>query len=98
MRVRGLDRGHAILPPAPRGAGDHGPRRLGEDEIRGIYSDIVRRVARDFLAGVQTNVRMRVFANPLPLLRSTISRAYTRTVRLGELIETQLFARVWADT
>jgi predicted acylesterase/phospholipase RssA len=70
---------------------------LSEGEVRGLYIDIVRRVARDFLAGVQSNIRMRVFVNPLPLLRSIVSRAYTRTVRLGELFERQLFARVWAD-
>jgi hypothetical protein len=38
-----------------------------------------------------------VFANPFPLLRSIVSRAYTRTVRLGELLESQLFMRVWAN-
>jgi predicted acylesterase/phospholipase RssA/tetratricopeptide (TPR) repeat protein len=70
---------------------------LSEHELRGVYIDLVRRVAADFLAGVQTNIRMRVFANPFPLLRSIISRAYTRTVRLGELLESQLFARVWAN-
>jgi predicted acylesterase/phospholipase RssA len=70
---------------------------LSEEKIRRIYIDIVERVARDFLAGVQTNIRMRVFANPLPLLRSILSRAYSRTVRLGELFEKQLFARVWSE-
>jgi predicted acylesterase/phospholipase RssA/tetratricopeptide (TPR) repeat protein len=68
-----------------------------EDEIRKVYIGIVQRVAADFLAGVQTNIRMRVFANPFPLLRSIVSRAYTRTVRLGELFETQLFAKVWGN-
>ena len=69
--------------------------RLNERELRSIYIDVVRRVAEDFLAGVQKNLRMRVFANPLPLLRSIVRRSYTRTVRLGELLETQLFAKVW---
>ncbi len=71
--------------------------KLSEIELREAYIELVRRVAADFLAGVQTNIRMRVFANPLPLLRSIVSRAYTRTVRLGELLETQLFARVWTN-
>jgi hypothetical protein len=66
--------------------------KLSEHELRGVYIDLVRRVAADFLAGVQTNIRMRVFANPFPLLRSIVRRAYTRTVRLGELLESQLFA------
>ena len=71
--------------------------KLSEDEIRRVYIEIVQRVAADFLAGVQTNIRMRVFTNPFPLLRSIVSRAYTRTVRLGELLETQLFAKVWGN-
>ncbi|MGC2223059.1 MAG: hypothetical protein WA624_12170 [Methylocella sp.] len=69
--------------------------KLSEDAIRSSYIDIKRRVAT--LAGVQTNIRMRVFANPVPLLHSIINRAYTRTIRLGELIESELFARVWRD-
>jgi predicted acylesterase/phospholipase RssA len=71
--------------------------KLSEDAIRSIYIDIIRRVAADFLAGVQTNIRMRVFANPIPLLYSITNRAYTRTIRLGELFESELFARVWRD-
>lgn len=71
--------------------------RLSEQELRGVYIGLVRRVAADFFSGVQTNIRMRVFANPFPLLRSIFSRTYTRTVRLGELFETQLFASVWAN-
>ncbi|QOZ13585.1 patatin family protein [Bradyrhizobium sp. CCBAU 51765] len=71
--------------------------KLNEVELREAYIELVQRVAADFLAGVQTNIRMRVFANPLPLLRSIVNRAYTRTVRLGELLETELFARVWTN-
>jgi hypothetical protein len=58
--------------------------KLSDHELRGVYIALVRRVAADFLAGVQTNIRMRVFANPFPLLRSIVRCAYTRTVRLGE--------------
>ncbi|MGY4282638.1 putative acylesterase/phospholipase RssA [Bradyrhizobium sp. LM2.7] len=70
--------------------------KLDAAEVRAVYIDVVQRVAADFLAGVQTNIRMRVFSNPLPLLRSVFSRTYTRTVRLGELFESQLFSRIWA--
>jgi predicted acylesterase/phospholipase RssA/tetratricopeptide (TPR) repeat protein len=70
---------------------------LSEQELRSVYIELVRRVATDFFAGVQTNIRMRVFANPFALFRSIFRRTYTRTVRLGELFETQLFARVWAN-
>jgi predicted acylesterase/phospholipase RssA len=67
------------------------------DDIRAAYIRLVQRVAKDFMAGVETNIRMWVFANPFPLLCSIVSRAYTRTVRLGELFESTLFARVWTD-
>jgi hypothetical protein len=70
---------------------------LSDDQIREVYITLMQRVAKDFLAGVQTNIRMRVFANPFPLLRCAIDRAYTRTVRLGELFEKKLFASVWTD-
>ena len=70
--------------------------RLTEARLREIFIEIVQDLAADFLAGVQTNMRMRVFANPFPLLRSVVDRAYTRTTRLGELFERQLFAKIWA--
>jgi predicted acylesterase/phospholipase RssA len=69
---------------------------LSEHELRDVYIDIVRQLAEDFLAGVQTNIRMRVFANPFRLFRSVYDLAYTRTIRLGELFESELFARIWA--
>jgi predicted acylesterase/phospholipase RssA len=71
---------------------------LTVDELRAAYIGIMQRVATDFLAGVQSNIRMRVFANPFPLLRSVFDRAYTRTTRLGELLESCLFAKIWKGT
>ncbi|PJG53332.1 hypothetical protein CVM73_20715 [Bradyrhizobium forestalis] len=71
---------------------------LEPEKIREKYVELVRQVATDFLAGVQTNIRMRVFANPAALLRSIFSRAYTRTVRLGELFESQLFDKIGVKT
>ena len=68
---------------------------LSEDGLRDVYIAIVRRLAEDFLAGVQTNIRMRVFADPFRLFRSVWDKAYSRTIRLGELFESQLFARIW---
>lgn len=68
---------------------------LSEDELRDVYIDIVQQVAEDFVAGVQTNIRMRVFADPFRLFRSVYDLAYTRTIRLGELFESELFARIW---
>jgi hypothetical protein len=70
---------------------------LADDSIRKIYVETVQRVARDFLAGVQRNIRLQVFANPLPMLRTLLDKGYSRTIRLGELFERELFARVYAD-
>ncbi len=58
------------------------------------YLDIVRRVADDFLAGVQRNVRMRVAANPITNLRMIFQRGYSRTERAGELFEEEIFSLV----
>jgi predicted acylesterase/phospholipase RssA len=49
------------------------------------YIEIVKRVERDFLAGVQTNIRTRVLANPWTNLRMIFSSNYSRTRRVGEL-------------
>jgi predicted acylesterase/phospholipase RssA len=70
---------------------------LDDDAIRDVYVQIVQRVASDFLAGVQRNLRTRVFANPVPMLRTVFDKSYSRTVRLGELIEQELFSRVFSE-
>jgi predicted acylesterase/phospholipase RssA len=69
------------------------------------YVGIVRRVQRHFLAGVQRNVRMRVGSNLLtnlrmifgtdqPVLRKVFGPHYSRTMRAGELFESEIFRRV----
>ena len=58
------------------------------------YIDIVHRLENDFLKGVQSNIRTRVFANPLMNLKMAVSSAYTRTHRAGELYETELYSRI----
>ncbi len=58
------------------------------------YIDIVRRIEKDFLAGVQRNVRMRIAAEPLTNLRMIFSSAYSRSMRAGELYEEEIFSRV----
>jgi predicted acylesterase/phospholipase RssA len=58
------------------------------------YVEVVKRVERDFLAGVQTNIRTRVLANPWTNLRMIFSSNYSRTRRVGELYEKKIFARV----
>lgn len=58
------------------------------------YIDIIQRLARDFLAGVQTNLRSRVLSEFWTNLKAMFWPNYTRTQRMGELYESQLFSRV----
>ena len=58
------------------------------------YIELVRRVQKDFLQGVQRNIRMRAFSNLRDNLRMFFSKIYTRSHRLGELYESELYLRV----
>ena len=58
------------------------------------YVDAVQRLERDFLAGVQTNIRCRVFASIWANLRMFFQPGYTTTRRLGELYESVLYSKV----
>jgi predicted acylesterase/phospholipase RssA len=74
-------------------------RRLLESKAdaeitREDYIDIVRRVRKDFLLGVQRNVRTRVAAEPVTNLRMIFGDNYSRTMRAGELFESEIFRRV----
>src|SRR5262249_26027622 len=66
----------------------------GEAATAEEYIDIVRRMAGDFLAGVQQNIRMRMIGSIKANLRMIFSGTYSRTLRLGELYESELYARV----
>lgn len=57
------------------------------------YLQLVDRVAKQFLAGVQRNVRTRVFSNFLENLKMIFSLK-SRTLRLGELFEEEIYSRV----
>lgn len=73
-------------------------KRKPDDEIgRDDYLQLVERVARDFLAGVQTNIRCTVFGDMVSNLRMFLQPGYTTTRRLAELYESQIYARI-ADT
>jgi predicted acylesterase/phospholipase RssA len=76
-----------------------------EELTREHYVEIVKVVQRDFLAGVQRNVRTRVasnlrcnlkmvFGTDQPGLRSVFGPHYSRTMRAGELFESEIFRRV----
>ena len=57
------------------------------------YIDMVAKVERDFLEGVQKNLRTRLFANPFVNWKTLIWPNYTRTERLATLMEKTLFSK-----
>ncbi|MDH5253725.1 MAG: patatin-like phospholipase family protein, partial [Nitrospira sp.] len=58
------------------------------------YVEVVRRVARDFLAGVERNVRTRIAAEWLTNMKMIFLPDYSRTVRAGDLYESEIYSRV----
>jgi predicted acylesterase/phospholipase RssA len=58
------------------------------------YIEIVQRIEKNFLAGVQTNIRTSVVANLFVNLKMIFSSNYSRTTRLGELYEKKIFSLV----
>ena len=58
------------------------------------YIEIVQRIEKDFLAGVQRNLRTRVTADILTNLKMIFLPNYSRTERVGELYEREIFSRV----
>ena len=68
--------------------------KTDEEITRQDYVDLVERVAARFLQGVQRNVRMRALASLPANLRMISSSKYSRTHRLGELYETEIFSLV----
>ncbi len=64
-----------------------------EDVIsREDYVGIVRKLERDFLKGVQKNIRTRIAAQFFHNLLMIFTRRYSRTKRAGDLYERHLFA------
>jgi predicted acylesterase/phospholipase RssA len=61
---------------------------------RSQYIMIVRRVVDKFLEGVQRNLRTRVAAEFLTNLKMIFLPGYSRTLRIGELYEEELFRKV----
>ena len=58
------------------------------------YIDLVLRVQERFLAGVQLNIRMRVFDDFIDNVRMLFTKRYSRSHKLGEQYESQLYSRV----
>ena len=68
--------------------------RKPDGEItREDYIEVVRHVAKGFLAGVKRNIRTRVLASPTASLAILLSDQ-TRTKYLGDLFESELFVNV----
>jgi predicted acylesterase/phospholipase RssA len=66
-----------------------------DDEIApDDYVHIVQDVEKDFLKGVQRNIRTRVLAEFTTNLKMIFVPGYSRTLRIGELYERELFSRV----
>jgi predicted acylesterase/phospholipase RssA len=61
------------------------------------YRIIVERLAKNFLEGVQMNIRTRVVGKVWANLKMMFLPGYTRTNRLGELYEKYLYSRVQDD-
>ncbi|MFY9610158.1 MAG: tetratricopeptide repeat-containing protein [Blastocatellia bacterium] len=62
------------------------------------YIEIVKRIEKDFLDGVQRNIRMRVAAWPVTNIKMMLLPNYSRTKRAGELYENLLFKKVKRKT
>jgi predicted acylesterase/phospholipase RssA len=58
------------------------------------YVTIVQRIEKEFLAGVQRNIRMRILAEWTTNLKLIFKPGYSRTLRVGELYERELFRTV----
>src|SRR5205823_9184872 len=58
------------------------------------YIALVDRVERNFLAGVQRNLRTRVASNIVSNLKMMILPNHSRSLRLGELYEKEIFSKV----
>lgn len=58
------------------------------------YIEIVKRLETQFLFGVQSNIRTRVLAEFTTNLKMIFSKRYSRTLRVGELYERELYSKV----
>jgi predicted acylesterase/phospholipase RssA/MinD-like ATPase involved in chromosome partitioning or flagellar assembly len=68
--------------------------RPDEKITREDYIEIVKRIEKEFLAGVQRNIRTRVAAGFGSNLKMIFAPNYSRTTRAGELYEKEIFSRV----
>jgi predicted acylesterase/phospholipase RssA len=67
-----------------------------DDIAREDYIELVKRVEREFREGIQLNLRTRAAANPLTHWKTLLLPGYTRTERVGELLQKYLYAKAGA--
>jgi predicted acylesterase/phospholipase RssA len=65
-----------------------------ETITRADYIEIVRRIEKDFLAGVETNIRTQIAAEWLTNLKLIFAPGYSRTKRAGELYEKCIYSKI----
>ena len=58
------------------------------------YIEIVKCLEKDFVAAIQTNLRMKLFSGFLENLRRFFSPKHSPTLRIGELYEKEIFSKV----
>lgn len=59
------------------------------------YIKIVQEIEKEFLKGVQKNLRVRIFSNISCNFKMLLNKKYSRTHRLGELYEEHLFKKLF---
>ena len=61
---------------------------------RNDYLDLIKKLQKDFLQGVQTNIRMQAFNDFADNVKMLFSKSYSRSHKLGELYEANLYSEV----
>lgn len=61
---------------------------------RNDYLDLIEKLQKDFMKGVQTNIRMRAFNDFVDNVKMLFFKSYSRSHKLGVLYEENLYARV----
>jgi len=68
--------------------------RPDDSLTRADYVQLIQRMMDDSLSGVQKNLRVRALSNLWANLKMVFLPGYSRTMRMGDLYERHLFARV----
>jgi len=61
--------------------------KTDEGIVRQDYVDLVKDIERDFLTGVQKNLRIQILTDPWKNLQMIFKKSYSRTHRIGELYD-----------